>query len=54
MTVKKMIADRLRAHRNKAWVEMMEASVKRYNNQKRVPREKRREVNREKGNTESI
>ena len=31
--VKKMIADRLRAHRNKTWVEMMEASVKRYNNQ---------------------
>ena len=28
-----MIADRLRAHRNKTWVEMMEASVKRYNNQ---------------------
>ena len=32
-TVKKMIADRLRAHRNKTRVEMMEASVKRNNNQ---------------------
>ena len=29
-TVKKMIADRLRARRNKTWVEMMEASVNRY------------------------
>ena len=28
-TVKKMIADRLRANKEKAWVEMMEASVQR-------------------------
>ena len=28
-TVKKMIADRLRANKDKTWVEMMEVSVKR-------------------------
>ena len=28
-TVKKMIADRLRAYKDKTWVEMMEVSVKR-------------------------
>ena len=32
-TIKKMIADRLRSNKDKTWVEMLEVSVKRYNNQ---------------------
>ena len=32
-SLKNMIADRLRANRDKTWVEMLEVSVRRYNNQ---------------------
>ena len=32
-TIKKMIGDRLRANKNKTWVEMMRPSLNKYNNQ---------------------
>ena len=32
-TIKKMIADRLRANKDKTWVDMLEPSLSRYNTQ---------------------